>query len=115
MKGRKNRSTGGRDDATADVDSKPEMRVNAKKIDSEANERAAGGRAGRKSGGIVHHEDMSRLAHASHVGKVHGAKGRAHGGRSPRASGGRTGSDGQPFSSAHKGTNPSGRTEQNAD
>ena len=44
-----------------------------------------------------------------HGGKVKGAKGKAHMGRAPRKSGGRTGSNMNPLSSAAKGTNAPGR------
>lgn len=42
-------------------------------------------------------------------GKVKGEKAMSHAGRKPRMSGGRTGSDGSPFSSALKGTPAKGR------
>lgn len=131
MKGRKHREEGGRNDAEADLNDKPEARTNAKKIDAEAQERKAGGRTGRRhggevhrssckcakcmggraghaAGGHVHHEKMANLKHAKHVGMVHGEHAKAHAGRKPRASGGRTGSDGHPFSSAHTGSSPAG-------
>ena len=41
-------------------------------------------------------------------GKVSGMKSMHHAGRKPRATGGRTGSNMNPLSSAHKGTPPSG-------
>ena len=110
MKGRKHRETGGRDLAKEDVDDRPEERTNAKNIDREAEERKKGGRAKRKSGGIVHHEKMGELAHAKHVGKVHGEV-KHHAGRKPRKNGGRTGADQQPFSSARKGELAPGRKE----
>ncbi len=111
MKGRKHRATGGRDDAEADLNDKPEARTNAKNIDREAEERKKGGRAKRKSGGHVHHEKMEELAHAKHVGKVHGEHAAHRADRKPRKSGGRTGSDSAPFSSARNGTLPAGRKE----
>lgn len=94
MKGRKHREAGGVNEAKEDLDDKPEERTNAKKIDDEAKERNAGGRAGRKHGGKM-------------VGKVEG-KEEKHAGRSARKSGGRTGSDGSPFSSARNGKQPGG-------
>lgn len=42
-------------------------------------------------------------------GKVHGEKAKMHAGRKPRKSGGRTGSNMNPLSSAAAGTAPSGR------
>ena len=128
---RKERSTGGRDDAKADVDDKPEERTNAKNIDREATERkrggkaehakdcrckeCRGGRAERQRGGHVHHERMEELAHAHHVGPVHGEHAKHHAGRKPRASGGKTGADSHPFSSARKGEKPAGRSEMDID
>ena len=131
MKGRKERSTGGRDDAAEDVKDKPEMRVNATKEKAEAEERkkggkvehakdcrcheCMGGRAKRKRGGHVHHERMEELAHAHHVGPVRGEHAKSHAGRKPRKEGGRTGSDTHPFSSARKGEHPAGRKEMEID
>lgn len=111
MKGRKDRSTGGRDDAEADVRDKPEMRVNATKEKAEAEEKKRGGRTGRKRGGVVHHENMDNMKHAKHLGPVRGEASRSHAGRKPRASGGKTGADSHPFSSARKGELPPGRKE----
>jgi len=95
MKGRKHRETGGVNEAEEDVKDKPEARTNAKKIDDEAEEMKKGGRAKKARGGKM-------------VGKVEGEKGAMHAGRKPRKSGGRTGSDASPFTSARKGTEPSG-------
>jgi hypothetical protein len=111
MKGRKERSSGGRDDAAEDVKDKPEMRVNATKEKDEAEERRKGGRAKRRRGGVVHHENMDHMKHAKHLGPVRGEPARQHAGRKPRASGGKTGSDSHPFSSARKGELPAGRKE----
>lgn len=139
-------NTGGVDDAGKDVDDKPEMRVNAKKIHAEAMERkdggkaekhekirhheeckckrCMGGRAARRRGGMVGHkegfgpenEGTKELAHkhggkAEHkeVGKVEGEHAKHRADRKPRMSGGRTGADGHPFSSARHGTSPPGR------
>ena len=131
MKGRKERSTGGRDDAAEDVKDKPEARTNAKKIDAEAEERKKGGKAEhgkdckckecrggrveRKRGGHVHHENMELLKHAKHLGPIHGKSSKHHAGRKPRASGGKAGSDSHPFSSARRGENPAGRKEMDID
>lgn len=108
---RKERSTGGRDDAEEDVKDKPEARTDAKNIDSEAEERKKGGRAKRKRGGHVHHENMDHMKHAKHLGPVHGAASVKRPDRKPRASGGKAGSDAHPFSSARKGEVPAGRKE----
>ncbi len=96
MKGRKHRATGGADEAEADLKDKPEARTNAKNIDSEAEEMKKGGRAKRKHGGKL-------------VGKVDGEKHHMHAGRKPRKSGGRTGSDSHPFTSARSGKDGPGR------
>jgi hypothetical protein len=96
MKGRKHRETGGSNEAEEDVKDKPEARTNAKKIDDEAEEMKKGGRAKRARGGKM-------------VGKVEGEKAMHHAGRKPRKSGGRTGSDGSPFTTARSGKNPPGR------
>ena len=91
-----NGSTGGSHEADEDVKDKPEARTNAAKVDSEAEELKKGGRAKRAHGGKTHVGKMA--GHAMH-----------HAGRKPRKSGGRTGADGSPFSSARHGTAPKGR------
>lgn len=96
MKGRKHRETGGANEAEEDLKDKPEARTNAKKVDEEAEERKAGGRAKRKHGGKL-------------VGKVEGEK-HSHAGRKPRKSGGRAGSDSNPFTSARSGKDAPGRS-----
>lgn len=96
MKGRKHRETGGANEAEADVKDKPEARTDAKKIDGEAEELKHGGRAKRARGGKM-------------VGKVEGERHEMHAGRKPRKSGGRAGSDSQPFTSARKGKDAPGR------
>ena len=99
MKGKRaHKGTGGANEAEEDLKTKPEARTDAKKIDSEAEEMKKGGRAKRARGGKM-------------VGKVHGEKAHMHAGRKPRKSGGRTGSDSMPFTSARHGTNPTGRSE----
>jgi len=47
--------------------------------------------------------------------KMHGMKPKAHGGRMPRKSGGRTGSNMNPLSSAHSGTPAKGRSVKQID
>jgi len=98
MKGRKYRGTGGVNEAEEDEKTKPEARTDAKKIDAEAEEMKKGGRAKRRHGGKA---EM----------KIHGEKAMYHAGRKPRKNGGRTGSDGSPFTSARHGKNPPGRSE----
>jgi hypothetical protein len=97
MKGRKHKATGGENAAEEDLETKPEPRTNAKKIDEEAEEMKKGGRAKKARGGKM-------------VGKVDGEKPMHHAGRKPRKAGGRTsGSDGNPFTSARKGMDAPGR------
>lgn len=94
MKGRKGRAAGGESPAAGskeweqDLAAKPTRRVNAPKIMDAAEERKRGGKA---------------------VGKVHGVAAKKHAGRAPRKSGGRTGSNMNPLSSAHAGTPAKGR------
>jgi len=92
-------STGGDNEAEKEIKDKPEDRTNASKIASEAEEMKKGGRAKRKHGGKIH------------VGKVEGEKAKHHAGRMPRKSGGKTGSNMNPLSSAHSGSSPPGRKE----
>lgn len=79
-----------------DIETKP-MRYTQGKPEDEAEERKHGGRAKRKAGGKA----MPKM-----VGSVHGIAAAHHAGRKPRKSGGRTGSDAQPFSSARAGKLP---------
>lgn len=88
---RKARATGGTNDADKDVETKPMRYTADSKVNSEAEERKAGGRAKRK-----------------HVGKVDGEHAKMRADRKPRKNGGRTGADKNPFSSARKGTPPPG-------
>jgi len=88
MKGRIARKSGGPtkgvNEMAEDRSMKPERRNNAAKIFDEAEER-------------------------KHGGKVAGKKSKAHAGRMPRKSGGRTGSNMNPLSSAAKGNPAPGR------
>ena len=96
-----------RDDWKEEESSKP-ARYNQSKVEDEAEEKKHGGRARkkRKHGGVaVHHEKGEHMKHAKHIGPVHG-KPKVHAGRAPRKSGGRTGSNYSPLSSAHAGTPP---------
>lgn len=136
---RAHRNTGGVNEAAEDIRDKPEARVNAKKINAEAEERkrggkvegkkhgaehhhpeckchkCGGGRVERKRGGHVHHEKMEHMKHAKHVGPVEGHQSKHHAGRMPRKSGGRTGSDSHPFSSARAGSPPPGHKVEDMD
>lgn len=78
----------GDDDAAMDIRDKPERRNLAPKIFGEAEAMQA-----KKSGG-----------------KVKGDKAMAHAGRKPRKSGGRAGSETNPFTSAAKGIPPKGHS-----
>ncbi len=127
MKGKKHKADGGaakgseegfgkpRDDWKEEEDSKPERRVNAPKIEGAAEEKKRGGRAKRKHGGVAkHHEHGKHMGHAKHLGPVHG-KIKHHAGRAVRKSGGRTGSNFSPMSSAHAGTSPRGHDTTDVD
>lgn len=96
MKRHKRASGGGMDSPASgtreydeDLRSNPARRDNAPKIEGAAEERKRGGRA------------------KKHMGKMHGDA-MHHAGRKARKSGGRAGSDMNPFSSARKGTSPKG-------
>ena len=91
MKGRKNRATGGLNQAKEDLASKPTRYDNAPNVENAAEERKRGGRAKRKDGG-----------------PVSGAATPVNAGRKARKSGGRAGCEGSPFSAARHGTPPSG-------
>ena len=98
-----------------DLSHNPEARDNAHKIEGEAEQRKHGGRTKRKHGGHVHHEHGAHLKHAKHVGHVHGEHAKHHAGRKVRKAGGRTGSDMNPLSSAHKGKSPAGHHDLDID
>lgn len=116
MKGRKSGgATEGVKKWMADEKTRPEARTNARAIDGEATELKKGGRAKRKNGGVVHHEHGKPLAHAKHLGHIHGAEAKHHAGRKPRKTGGRTGSNHNPLSSAHKGFEPRAHKDIEAD
>lgn len=126
MKGHhKHRGTGGVNEAEMDRETRPEERTHAEHIDHEAEAAKHGGamhhRRKRRHGGEVHHTsckchkceggEVKRArkqgGHAMHHDvKVHGEHERHHAGRRERKDGGRTGSNEQPFSSAHKGMQP---------
>jgi len=68
-----------------------------------ANSNVAKAAKQRKLGGAA------KIAHMKHVGKINGDSAHQHAGRKPRKSGGRTGAENNPLSSASKGTQPTGR------
>lgn len=84
MKGRSKREAGGRNLAAEDLKTKNMEYTKDSNVNREAVER-------------------------KHGGKVHGAAAKMNAGRKPRKSGGRTGSNMNPLSSAAKGTNAPGR------
>jgi hypothetical protein len=88
MKGRSKRASGGVNEMAEDAKMKNERRNNAPKIFDAAEARKRGGKT---------------------VGKVKGEKAKADMGRMPRKSGGRTGSNMNPLSSAAAGTPAKGR------
>jgi hypothetical protein len=107
MKGRSSKKVespmSGVDDASKDLQDHPERRNIAPKIFAEAEKRKRGGRTKHHMGHkMAHHEKKEG-------GKVHGEHEKHHAGRMPRKSGGRTGSNMNPLSSAHSGTPAPGR------
>ena len=109
---RKHRKDGGKagspekgtDDAEKDLKMKPADRTADNKVGPEAEEMKAkkGGRIKRKHGGMTEKKE---------VGKMEGHEAMHHAGRKRRASGG--GCEANPFTSAMKGTNASGRKTEN--
>lgn len=97
------------DDYKAEQKSRPRDYTAKNNVEDEAEEKKRGGRTKRKHGGGIHkhHEKGEHMKHAKHVGHVHGGR-HTHAGRAPRKSGGRTGSNFSPLSSAHAGTPPRG-------
>jgi hypothetical protein len=88
MKGRSKRASGGVNQMAEDAAKKNMRYTYQSNVNDEAEERKRGGKA---------------------VGKVKGMKGKMDMGRKPRKSGGRTGSNMSPLSSAAKGTPAPGR------
>ena len=88
MKGRSKRASGGVNEMAQDAAKKNMRYTYQSNVNDEAEERKRGGKT---------------------VGKVKGAKAKADMGRSARKSGGRTGSNMNPMSSAAKGTPAPGR------
>lgn len=104
-----------RDDYKADEKSKPANYGASTNVSKEAEEKKRGGRAKRKFGGGVKHLECGEdMKHAKHVGKVKGTRD-VHAGRAPRKSGGRTGSNFNPMSSAHAGEAPRGHAAKDID
>lgn len=111
-----------RDDWKEEESSKPPVYAGKEgKVTGEAEEKKHGGKAKRhkrKHGGATkvhkHHEHGESMKHAKHLGHVHGKQhfpppgkaSRATGGPVARKSGGRTGSNFSPLSSAHAGEAP---------
>lgn len=88
MKGRSKRASGGVNEMAQDSAKKNMRYTYQSNVNDEAEERKRGGKA---------------------VGKVKGAKSKANMGRAARKSGGRTGSNMNPLSSAAKGSPAPGR------
>ncbi len=103
-----------------DEKDKPEARTNAKKIDEEAEELKTGGKA-KKAGGSVKKKVGGLVKKKiggivkKNVGGIVGSAGKTSIARAPRKSGGRSGSDGNPFSSARAGTPPKGHKDNDID
>ncbi len=94
MKARKKREEGGRAEWKEDLASSPESRTNNPKIKAEAEEKKKGGKVKRATGGLV----------------PSGSAPSATAARAGRKSGGRTGSNMNPLSSAANGTAPKGHS-----
>jgi hypothetical protein len=88
MKGRSKRASGGVNQMAEDAKQKNLRYTYQSNVNDEAEERKRGGKT---------------------VGKVKGEKAKMHAGRAARKSGGRTGSNMNPLSSAAKGTSAPGR------
>ena len=99
MKGRTKKESGGAMTGSKeweqDIKDAPDERNHAPKIFGAAKEKKRGGSAKHK-----------------HMGMVMGANAKGHAGRKPRKSGGRTGSNMNPLSSAHAGTPPKDHKEE---
>jgi hypothetical protein len=91
MKNRKGRSTGGTNEASADLGKKNMRYTYQSNVNDDAEERKAGGRT------------------KKNCGKPDGDKAMANAGRKPRKAGGRAASDANPFTSAREGTPAKGR------
>lgn len=97
MKGRKGKASGGeamsgKKSWDEDLSDKPMRYTADSKVTSEAEERKRGGKV------------------KKNVGMASGMSGKANAGRAARKSGGRTGSNMNPLSSAHSGTPAKGRS-----
>jgi hypothetical protein len=101
MKGRKGKGTGGVNEAEDDIKDKPKDRTEPSKPAEAAEELKKGGRAKKATGGAA----VPKL-----IGRAEGGRTTARADRMPRKSGGRTGSDSSPLTSAHSGKNPPGRS-----
>ena len=100
MKGRrKHKATGGENEAEQDIKDKPADRSSPNNIAKESEEMKKGGRTKKAHGGKA-------------IGVISGEEPKAHAGRKPRKSGGRTGSEANPFTGARKGKMPPGHTHQ---
>lgn len=121
--GRKHRETGGANEAAEDLKTKNQRYTYESKVNNEAEERKHGGKVGKKHGAEHHHHSCKcpkchggmakkhggEAEHEKkHVGHVEGEHSKHHMGRAKRKSGGRTGADSHPFSSARSGHAPPG-------
>jgi hypothetical protein len=97
MKGRKGKGTGGVNEAEDDIKDKPKSRTVPNDIEDEAEELKKGGRAKKAAGGVS-------------IGKAEGGKTMGRPDRKPRKAGGRTGAEANPFTTAHSGKVPKGRS-----
>ena len=99
MKGRKHKGTGGVNEAEDDIKEKPKTRTMPNNVEDEAEEteRKSGGRTKKAAGGVS-------------IGKAEGGKAMGRADRKPRKAGGRAACESSPFTSAHSGSTPKGRS-----
>lgn len=124
---RKEKATGGVNEAVEDEDRKNQRYTYQSKVNDEAEEKKHGGstkrrhhkRGGKASGGMSHKEGFGPENETTKKrgGEVkrkevemHGEHAKHHAGRKPRKSGGRASSDQNPYSSARSGTEAKGRS-----
>ena len=97
----------GSDEWEEDEKDNPSRRDNADKIEDEAEEKKAGGRAKKKAGGIIKKKAGGLIK--KNVGGIAGSSPAPSAARAPRKSGGCVSN---PLSSAHHGTKPKKHSEE---
>lgn len=119
---RKEKATGGVNEAAEDENTKNQRYTYQSKVNDEAEEKKHGGstkRRHRKTGGRMGKEgfgpeNQTTKKRGGEVKRkeveMHGEHAKHHAGRKPRKSGGRASSDQNPYSSARSGTEAKGRS-----